>query len=34
MRDVNVKFRRDEAWYMYLGHAENGGHTIIRKGFD
>ena len=34
VRDINVKFGTDAAWYMYLGHAKTDSHTTTRKIFD
>ena len=32
--DITVKFGRDTASHMYLGHAKNDSHTTTRKKFD
>ena len=34
VRDTNVKFGRDAAWYMYVGHAKTDIHTTTRQIFD
>ena len=34
VRDMNVKFGRDAAWYVHLGHAKYYGHMTITERFD
>ena len=34
VRDMNVKFGRDAAWYVHLGRAKNYGHMTITERFD
>ena len=34
LRDMKVKFGRDAAWYVYLGHRKNDGYTTTRNSFD